>query len=290
MRYSTLKYTKIVCIALIAISFIACKNNKDEKLYEEMSEGLQKSNIQMQILCRNYLSDFNIKMSKAETEERTAIWLPKAEKAKQLSDELLAYINSNFYQDDIILKVNDEQIIQLYQKLIEYRTAILSIDSTIKKESIIPSITCEKNSGKEVSKTDFISSFKLNSRLIIIGLINRINRIESCAIGWCNKELEVTDESFYYSFQAIASQNSEHFKPNGKLRITAGIGSFSLKPKLSVTIDGVPIKLNVEGVAEYETSVGSKIGKHSKMVKISYTKPNGIPMLAEREIVYTVDE
>jgi gliding motility-associated protein GldM len=76
--------------------------------------------------------------------------------------------------------------------------------------------------------------------------------------------------------------------PGQELTISAGIGAFNADAKPRVTIDGVPVPLNANGVAEYKMTAGGT-GSYSKNVVVSYfNQSTGKQEQVSYPLAYTV--
>jgi len=277
-------------VLLVCLVIVSCGRGKEEeKLFEELNLCLESSNKTIDAKSRNFLFAINEKMKDAKTHDHTAFWKPKADSIDKFSVELINYIDS--LKNITSRKLNEGDLKKLYNKLIIYKQKIQLLDSVMYKDlSKDIQITTELQNADEQTEIEFCKSFNISSQLLNLAIYkNRIIKIKAALLEYCNMQTTYTVCSFD-SFQAIASQNSTHFKPNETLEITAGIGAFSKSAMPLITVDGKPILLNADGVAEYKTKVADKKGKFSKLVKIEYRKPDGTAGSAEKEIIYTVDE
>jgi hypothetical protein len=89
-------------------------------------------------------------------------------------------------------------------------------------------------------------------------------------------------------YEPIVALTSSVIQQNDKIKVTAGIGSFSIIGKPKLEIFGKKVEPNESGVMEYEFIETRKPGKYFLPVKISYTDVDGKSMTKETTISYTV--
>ncbi len=263
---------------------------------------------------------FKAKLEDPTSREKAAIWEPKAQQAKKISDELYNYIETlktelkkesglktvdgkeEFKEDD--LDAGTRLLVQrapegkgkgkeLFEKLKAYKEQLLSIDPDMKKEIEVglPLDLTIPPTSSEAGKSDWAYAyFHMTPTIAAITIMskfqNDVRNSESRAVEFCHKQIGQV-EIIYDQFQAFAGTNTQYLMPGEELVITAGIGAFSKAAQPSVSIDGANVALNAEGTAEYKTRVGGS-GAGIKRVRISYAKPDGTTAVVEKEIKYTV--
>jgi gliding motility-associated protein GldM len=263
---------------------------------------------------------FKAKLEDPTSREKAAIWEPKAQQVKKISDELYNYIETlkselkkesglktvdgkeEFKEDD--LDVGTRLLVQrapegkgkgkeLFEKLKAYKEQLLSIDPEMKKEIEVglPLDLTIPPTSSEAGKSDWsYAYFHMTPTIAAITILskfqNDVRNSESKAVEFCHKQIGQV-EIIYDQFQAFAGTNTQYLMPGEELVITAGIGAFSKAAQPSVSIDGANVSLNAEGTAEYKTRVGGS-GAGIKRVRISYAKPDGTTAVVEKEIKYTV--
>jgi len=263
---------------------------------------------------------FKAKLEDPTSREKAAIWEPKAQQAKRISDELYNYIETlkselkkesglktvdgkeEFKEDD--LDAGTRLLVQrapegkgkgkeLFEKLKAYKEQLLSIDPEMKKEIEVglPLDLTIPPTSSEAGKSDWsYAYFHMTPTIAAITILskfqNDVRNSESKAVEFCHKQIGQV-EIIYDQFQAFAGTNTQYLMPGEELVITAGIGAFSKAAQPSVSIDGANVSLNAEGTAEYKTRVGGS-GAGIKRVRISYAKPDGTTAVVEKEIKYTV--
>ena len=267
---------------------------------------------------------FARKIEDPKTKEKAEIWLPKAEKAKALADEVYKYI------EDLKLELKKEAKLkivegkeefmednldagtrlfveaapegkgkgkELYTKLKNFKDQLLAIDETLAKE-IGPTLPLDLHIPKtneepkdEKGKEDWAYGY-FHMTPTVAGLTmlskfqNDIKNSEAQAVEYCHKEIGEV-EIIYDAFQAFAQSNTQYAMPGEQLVITAGIGAFSKAAKPTVSIDGAVVPIKEDGSAEYKMNVSTP-GAYAKKVKISFLKPDGTTSTVEKEVKYTV--
>ena len=263
---------------------------------------------------------FKAKLEDPTSREKAAIWEPKAQQARKISDELYNYIEGlklelkkeaglktvdgkeEFKEDD--LDAATRLLVQfapegkgkgkeLFEKLKAYKEQLLSIDPEMKKEIEVglPLDLTIPPTSSEAGKSDWSYAYfhmtpSIAALTIMSKFQNDIRNSESKAVEFCHKQIGQV-EIIYDQFQAFAGTNTQYLMPGEELVITAGIGAFSKAAQPSISIDGTNVALNAEGTAEYKTRVGAS-GTGIKRVRISYAKPDGTTAVVEKEIKYTV--
>ena len=263
---------------------------------------------------------FKAKLEDPTSREKAAIWEPKAQQAKKISDDLYNYIEGlkqelkkesglkivdgkeEFKEDD--LDAGTRLLVQfapegkgkgkeLFEKLKAYKEQLLSIDPEMKKEIEVglPLDLTIPPTTSDAGKNDWAYAyFHMTPSIAAITIMskfqNDVRNSESKAVEFCHKQIGQV-EIIYDQFQAFAGTNTQYLMPGEELVITAGIGAFSKAAQPSISIDGANVPLNTEGTAEYKTRVGGS-GAGIKRVRISYAKPDGTTAVVEKEIKYTV--
>jgi len=263
---------------------------------------------------------FKAKLEDPTSREKAAIWEPKAQQARKISDELYNYIEGlktelknesglktvdgkeEFKEDD--LDAGTRLLVQgapegkgkgkeLFEKLKAYKEQLLSIDPDMKKEIEVglPLDLTIPPTSSEAGKSDWAYAyFHMTPTIAAITILskfqNDVRNSESKAVEFCHKQIGQV-EIIYDQFQAFAGTNTQYLMPGEELIITAGIGAFSKAAQPTISIDGANVPLNAEGTAEFKTRVGGS-GAGIKRVKISYAKPDGTTAVVEKEVKYTV--
>lgn len=267
---------------------------------------------------------FQRKLDDPKTKEKAEIWMPKAQKAKELADDVYNYLQNlkeelkkesglktvdgveQYKEDDLEAATRllisrppegKDKGKELFDKLYNFKTAIAAIDTGIANE-VVPSLPLDLRTPKSeiIPKTDAekddwaIGYFHMTPTIAGITILskfqNDIKNSEAQVVEYCHKEIGEV-EIIYDAFQAFAQSNTQYAMPGEQLVITAGIGAFSKAVKPTVSIDGAVVPLKEDGSAEYKTTVSAP-GSYTKKVKISFLKPDGTTSTVEKEVKYTV--
>ncbi len=267
---------------------------------------------------------FQRKLEDPKTKEKAEIWLPKAQKAKTLADEVYTYIDAlklelkkesklkiengieDFREDD--LDAGTRLLVEsppsgkakgkeLYKKLKNFKDQLMAIDPALAKEIgptlpldlRIPSTNKEPQNDKEIDKWAF-TYFHMTPTVAGLTMLskfqNDIKNSEAQVVEYCHKEIGEV-EIIYDEFKALAQPSTQYAMPGEQIIITAGLGAFNKAAKPTVTVDGVVVPLNADGAAEYKMTAGGA-GAYAKKVTISYSKPDGTIARVDKEVKYTV--
>ncbi len=265
------------------------------------------------------MNSFAKKLQDPKTAERAAKWKPMADKVVALSEEVTKYI------DDLKLELKKEAGLkvekgvevfkednldaatrlfvekapngkgkgpQLQAKLKEFKDNLLAIDPEIMenfKTSLPIDVTTPKTENKGNNSWE-AAYFRMTPTIAAITMLskfqNDVKNSEAQVLDYLHKKIGEV-ELVYDEFQAFAGTNSNYLMPGQELQITAGVGAFNKTARPTITVDGAGVALNPQGVAEYKTTVGGP-GTYTKMVRISFKKPDGTDGVAEKKVEYTV--
>lgn len=263
---------------------------------------------------------FKQKLEKPETREKAQIWMPKAEQAKKLADDMYAYIDGlkqelkkesglevingveTYKEDDLEAStrmfvseppVGKDKGKELYQRLLEFKKKLMDIDPDIKRdlEATLPLDLSIPKTNNVAGKDDWAYNYfhmtpSVASITILSKFQNDVKNSEAQVVEYCHKEIGEV-ELIYDEFQAFAGTNSQYLMPGEQLVITAGVGAFSKAAKPSITVDGSPVAIKPDGTAEYTTTVNNS-GSGTKKVVITFKKPDGTMAKVEKDVKYTV--
>ena len=263
---------------------------------------------------------FQRKIEDPKTKEKAEIWLPKAQKAKELADAMYQYIDAlkvelkkesdlkivdgkeEYKEDD--LEASTRLFIssppegkakgkELFAKLTAFKQQLLDIDPGIKTE-VGPNLPLDLSipkSNNETSNQEWAYGYfhmtpSVASITILSKFQNDIKNSEAQVVEYCHKEIGEV-EIIYDEFKALAQPSTQYAMPGEQIIITAGIGAFSKAAKPTITVDGAVVPLNADGAAEYKMIAGAA-GAYTKKVRISYSKPDGTTATIDKDVKYTV--
>ena len=244
----------------------------------------------------NIFSSFKASLNDASTHDRAAIWEPKAQKAQQLANNMIAYINSlkqrvleeakynpvdsSFREDDLeaatrVMTDPGQAGDSLHNELEKFKTALLGVDPEIRKEfenSLPIDLTIPETKNKAHQEDWSASYFYMTPAVAAITILskfeNDVKNSEAMVVDYCFQQVGAVKQVFN-AYQPLVGQSSNYLMPGQELIISAGIGAYNADAKPRVTIDGVAVPINANGVAEYKMAAGGT-GSYTKNVVISY--------------------
>ena len=259
---------------------------------------------------------FQKKIEDPTTRDKAEIWLPKAQKAKALSDEVYNYIESlkaelkreaglkmvdgkeDFKEDDLDAATRlfvsappsgKGKGKELFDKLDNFKKQLLAIDPEMSAAIganlplSLPAVKNEKDK-EEWAYTFFHMTPTVAGITMLSKFQNDIKNSESQAVEYCHKEIGEV-ELVYDQFQAIANANASYVMPGEEIIINAGVGAFNSASQPRVSVDGASATPTPDGSFEYKFR---PTGSGSKNVTISFVKPDGTTASVTKEIKYTV--
>ena len=234
------------------------------------------------------------KQYRPQTKDSALVYLPKAESAIALGDNIIDYLNT--LKEKVKEQNNLDTKDSLFEKLKDYEVNILKIDSNANQIFDDAILLLDTTSGfKKMNKEQFENQFlKGITTIDYLSFVNSLKANivynEAKMVEYFDLSCEFTDgDGFYERYEPMVSQNSKHFKCDETLEITAGVGSFSMAAQPKFTINGSDVEVDDVGVAKYKMKVAKEKGKHIVPVKVSFTKPNGEKQIETHTIVYYVE-
>ncbi len=315
-RQKMINMMYLVLTALLALNV----SNEILNAFKTVNNSLNTASSMVEKMNVDIFKSFQKKLEDPKTKEKAEIWMPKAQKAKVLSDELYAYIEAlklelkqesglklvdgveDYKEDD--LEAATRLLVEnapngkgkgklLFDKLKKYKEDLLAIDADVAKE-VGPTLPLDltppptKNSAvkDDMAYLYFHMTPTVAAITILSKFQNDIKNSEAQVVEYCHKEIGEV-ELIYDEFQAFAGTNSQYLMPGEELVITAGIGAFSKAAKPNISIDGANVVVKEDGSAEYKTTVSGS-GPAVKRVSISFIKPDGTVAKVDKEVRYTV--
>jgi hypothetical protein len=257
------------------------------------------------------------KLSDPKTHEKAAIWEPKAQQAKKLSDEFNSYIDGlkaelkkeadlkivdgkeSFREDDLEAATRlfgsegngKGKGKELEGKLATYRNALLNIDPSIKEkfDKTLP-IDVDPPVGQDGTKKDFTQAyFHMTPAVAGLTLLskfqNNIKNAENQVVTFCHEQIGAVKVKFDKA-SVLVGQSSNYVMPGQEITITAGVGAYSsaAQPKISINGSGSPV---VDGKATYKVTA-SGAGNHTVPVNVTYLDQDGVSQTKTEQVEYTV--
>ena len=261
---------------------------------------------------KTMFSSLNELKKDPKTQEKANVWAPRADKARQLSDDMNAYILSlqtklkqeadldpktgkyNEGSLEASTRLMDEQGEgeKLKNKLTQFKNALLGIDPSIAKEfaNTLPINVSMPKVENKTNNTWSAAYFRMTPAIAAVTILskfqNDVKNSESQVVEYCHNQIGSV-KVVYDQFVPFAGQSSQYLMPGQELQITAGVGAFSAAAKPTISIDGQTIPLGSDGAATYKTTVGGA-GSYTKKVHITFIKPDGTQSVLDKEIPYTV--
>jgi gliding motility-associated protein GldM len=301
---------KMINIMYLVLTAILALNVSSEILnaFKTIDESFVASNDGLKKRSTDYISAFDNEENQ-QFANKVAIWKPRAEKVKELSDKAFDFIeglktelkkesgqknaNDPFKEDDLeastrlFLNGPEGQTRgdQLYNLMNKYKTDILGIDDTLAKENALPDfIRIPKSSNKD-NEAQYAqmkpaqqwanSYFHMTPTIASIAILskfqNDIRNTQTQLIEYCYRKINSTVLKLP-EFGVVASPSATLVMAGDELTITAGLGAYNKDAKPVVTIDGANVALGADGQAIYKMTTSTP-GEFTKRVSITYSDP-----------------
>lgn len=318
-RQKMINMMYLVLIALLALNVSAEILNA----FKTVEQSLKSSIIIVDTKNDDLIKSLQRKAEDPKTKEKANYWLPIAQSAKTISDEVYNYLESLkkelkeesglkieqgkevFKEDDLdaptrlfVSKkpVGKEKGQELLKKLEEYKSKLVNLNPKIKAEigkNIPLNLNVLENEHGTEDAWEY-GYFHMTPTIAAITILTKfqsdVRNSEQEVIAFCHKEIGEV-ELIYDEFAALAVSNSQYFLPGENLIITAGVGAFSKAAKPQIYVDGQSVPIKADGLAEYSSKIGDGfVGEQSKKVKILYVKPDGTSASVEKIIKYAIGQ
>lgn len=308
-RQKMINLMYLVLTAMLALSV----SSEILNAFKTMDRSFLVANSTISQKTETLFASLQEKLNDPKTRELATNWMPKAEKARQLSEEMVNYIEDiknkikteshldpetgKFKESDVnvptSLMVDGKLGKELYDRLVAYKKDMLAIDPEIEKQFgntlpldlAIPAVENREN-RRNWQSAYFRMTPSIAATTILTKFQNDIKNSEAQVVEFSHNKIGEV-KVVYDEFQALATANAQYLLPGQEFSITAGVGAFSKNARPTVTIDGSVVPLNANGLAEYKTIAGSP-GSYSRKVNISFLKPDGSTSSLVKEIHYTV--
>ncbi len=313
---------KMINIMYLVLTALLALNVSSEILnaFKTIDQSLTNANKIIETKNQNVYASFEAKLNDPKTAEKAAIWSPKANKARTISEEMFKYVESlkqelkkeaglqlkdgkEVYKEDdldattrLLLnkKSGTSKGQELYNKLKQFKQDLASIDPEIGKE-VIPTASLDltiPKSNNLAAKDDWAYTyFNMTPAVAAITILtkfqNDIRNTEAQVVEYCHNKIGKVEVPID-QFNAIAFSNSQYLMSGEELIISAGVGAFSSAAKPTITIDGIVVPMGADGQAMYKTVAGSTPGEQIKKVKISFLKPDGQIAVVQKDVKYTI--
>jgi gliding motility-associated protein GldM len=246
---------------------------------------------------KNIFSSFAAALNDASTHDRAVVWAPKAQQAQTLANKTVAYIESlenrvlqaagynppkdtTWREEDLeaatrVMTDPGKAGDSLREELAKFKAALLAIDPAIAqqfKNSLPIDLSIPKTNNKANQNNWSASYFYMTPSVAALTILskfeNDVKNSEAMVVDYCYQQVGAVKQVFN-TYEPLVGQSSNYLMPGQELTITAGIGAYNSEAQPKVSIDGTPVPLNANGVAEYKTTVGAA-GSYTKNVVVSY--------------------
>jgi gliding motility-associated protein GldM len=311
-RQKMINMMYLVLTALLALNVSAEIINA----FKTVENSLTKSNNTLSAASDKVYEGLKQSLEDPKTREKASIWAPKAAQVKELSDKLAIQIEglkervkkeggydpakgdtSNWYNNlEAATRVMDKEGEgeKLHVALEQFKKDILAIDPEIAKKfaSSLP-INTEppKSESGNTNQTWTTAYFHMTPTIAAVTILskfqNDVKNTENKVASFCAEQIGAV-KIIYDKFEPMVGTNSTYLMPGEQMEVKAGLGAFNSDVKPSVTIDGRPIPVNANGVAETKFAVGGS-GSRKMHVQVKYVDPNtGETKSIDKDVEYTV--
>lgn len=308
---------KMINIMYLVLTALLALNVSSEILnaFKTVDHSLQNANTTIDQKNGQIFSSFQQKLKDSASAAKARIWFAKASEARDLSDNMILYLASlqkdikvaagynppkdtGYKEDNLeaatrVMSDPGTKGNELLQKLKEYKTKMLGIDTSIGLEfsKDLPIDLSIPQSHNEASKKNWSTAYfnmvpTVAALTILSKFQNDVKNSEAMVIDFCHQQVGKV-EVVYDQFQAFAGTNATYLMPGQEFDITAGVGSFSSKAQPTITIDGSNVPIGPDGTALYKDIVSSP-GTYTKKVVITFRKPDGQFISIPKDVTYTV--
>jgi len=313
---------KMINIMYLVLTAILALNVSSEILnaFKTIDESFGKSNKGLADRSEKLIRDFSDDSNK-QFAAKVAIWKPRAEKIKEISENLFNQIenfktelkkesgqkvsNGPFKEDDLEAATRmflngtagQTKGDQLFGMLGQYKEEIKKIDIALESQvSALPDFTSIPSSNNSAlnamspaqkwANIYFHMTPSVAALAILSKFQNDIRNSETQLIEYCYSQINSIMIPIN-KFGVIANASSTLVMAGDEFSITAGLGAYNSDTRPIITIDGANVPLNADGQAIYKT-IASNPGDYTKHITISYKDPSGEQKTTSTDIKYKV--
>jgi gliding motility-associated protein GldM len=307
---------KMINLMYLVLTALLALNVSSEILnaFKVVDKSLTDSNARIEDANKTLFTSFEEKLKDAQSAEKAKIWAPKAADAKKLSDEMAKYIDDLKEElkkeagkspelplgkeDDLEAATRlfgegehgKKKGKELEGRLKAYRDAMLAIDPAIKTEfENSLAVDGKPATGQDVKQKDFTTAyFHMTPTVAALTLLskfqNNVKNAENQVVTYCHNQIGAV-KVIYDKFVPIVSTNATYLMPGQELEIKAGVGAFNTASKPVISIGGVNVPVDENGVGTSKRTVSSS---GSVNVVVKYTKPDGTTDEVPTTVQYVV--
>ncbi|MEO8823498.1 MAG: gliding motility protein GldM [Ginsengibacter sp.] len=314
---------KMINVMYLVLTAILALNVSNEVItaFKVVDKSLMTSNNSITESNNTLYKSLEEKLTEPQSKEKAEIWEPKAMKAKQLSADMMTYIDSlklalkkaadlrmkwnskikdsveDYREDNLdastrLFETNKEGE-RLKARLDQYKTDMMNIDPTIRKqfENNFPVNTDTKDfKTREGQHKDFTQMFfhmtpTVAALTMLSKFQNSIKNAENMVVTYCHSQIGAV-EVHMDQVGVLVGQSSNYLMPGQELTVTAGVGAYSSSVKSNISINGQAVNM-VNGQGQYKTTV-SGAGDHTIQINGSFIGEDGKPVPVRQTVTYTV--
>ncbi len=312
---------KMINIMYLVLTAILALNVSNEVInaFKVVDKSLITSNNNISASNSTLYQSLASKLNDPQSAEKAKLWEPLAMRAKQLSGDMMVYIDSLKFSlkkgADLKMKFNkatndsiedfrednldaSTRLFETYGKgpelkarLDEYKQEMLGINPAIKAqfENNFP-VSTDVPLSQDGNKKDFTQAFfhmtpTVAALTMLSKFQNNVKNAESQIVTYCHNQIGAV-EVHMDQVGVLVGQSSNYLMPGQDLTITAGVGAYSSSaaPKISINGSSVPV---TDGQGTFKTAV-SGAGDHSVSVNVSFLDENKKVVTRTETVKYTV--
>lgn len=307
----------LVLTALLALNVSAEILNA----FRTVDNSLRKTNSTINKSTETIIASLQEKTTDPSSREKALNWLPKAQQAQALTKDMYDYIeqlrnkilkaadfdpsrikdgkpDSSFRADNLDIAtrimVDEGEGKKLYNKLADYRKALLAIDPIIAQEfqnslQIDLNMPIVQDKSNKTWESAYFHMVPTVAAITILGKFqNDVKTSENKVVAFCHEQVGKVSVRFD-TYTAIMGQNSNYLMPGQDIEIMAGVGAFSKAAAPRISINGAAAALGEDGAAHAKFP-GGGLGKHTVPITINYVDQDGKPQSINKTIEYTVGQ
>jgi gliding motility-associated protein GldM len=310
---------KMINMMYLVLTALLALNVSSEILnaFKTVNRSLDVSNGVLTTNNNALYTSFAEKIADQKTAEKAKIWKPKADQAavysKQMYDQienlknkLKEYAGYNpakgdtTYAEDNLdhptrLMDKEGEGKKLEAALGQFKKNMLAIDPEIATAfaNKLPIDLSIPKSTTGSQKNDWTTAyFHMTPTIAALTILNKfqndVKNTENQVVTYCHNKIgEVAVRFDKYGF--VGGLSSSYLMPGEKLKVYAGLGATSSAAQPQITINGRPVGLNAEGLAEADLDAGG-VGGHNVQVSIRYMDQDGVPKTITKTLEYAVGQ
>lgn len=312
-RQKMINMMYLVLTAMLALNVSAEIINA----FKTVNSSLEKSNGTLSSATTEIYDAFVASLEDPKTREKAAIWKPKADQVKELSSNLSSYIDGlkeklkkeSGYNEETGAGIDNLDAAtrlmgtgkegegeKLRLALEQYKKDILAIDPEIAKEfdhslpinTEMP-VSQAGNTNQEWSTAYFHMTPTVAALTILSKFQNDVKNTENKVASFCFKKIGDV-KVIFDKFEPMIGANATYLMPGEELEIKAGLGAFNASVKPKVFVNGNPVTVGDNGVADIKMPAGGS-GGHSLKIDVKYPDPaTGEEKTISKVFEYTVGQ